>query len=587
MPLSISRCPSGRVLTLGSSPLVLAVLSLASPALAEQVPAAPAVSPVAITPDTLAPRTGDEGFRVEIPETGALQPPAGAETMAVTLGGIAIEGSFPEVAEPVKQATARLEGRRVSLAEIYALASEIEAIHARAGYVLARVSVPPQDLRDGGSLRLVVTDGFIETVDVDALPARIRQPVLARAGALVGRRHLTMNAIETALMRTSDLPGIRLRSTIMRGDEPGGARLVLEGDQALVTGSLGVGNPFDPSLGSWGATLSLAVNSAFGLGEQIYGFASSDKRVDRFFDDHARARVVGGGFMLPFGDGRFSVNPEVTFARTAPGVDADMLYTVGTLRRISLRGNASLVRLRREQAGVTLAFEQIDEANRAPEFATDLSHDRYYAARLAGTWSRLTASGARYGVRVQLSQGLGDLGAISLGEATAAGVPFSRLGAANDFTRIDAALGASFRPSRTTMLAFTLRGQTGLGSPLFRAEQLTLEGADGLSAYVGGQTATDSGFVVREEASAAVPLGAGQGLVPYLSPYVFAAFGLGSIAQPTALEDKHVSAFNLGAGLRSTLAQRVEIGVEYARGLSERAALDRVDRINVTATLRF
>jgi POTRA domain, ShlB-type len=42
--------------------------------------------------------------------------------------------------------------------------------YARAGYVLARVSVPDQKLNDHGVLRIVVVDGFVEKVEVDNAP---------------------------------------------------------------------------------------------------------------------------------------------------------------------------------------------------------------------------------------------------------------------------------------------------------------------------------------------------------------------------------------------------------------------------------
>lgn len=119
-------------------------------------------APITVTPQTLAPAQGDNGFRVDIPETGAFSAPAGAENLTVTLGDVTVEGSFPEVKPDVDAITARLRSRRVTLAEIYEAASAIEQAHARAGYVLARVSVPPQDLSDGNPLRIVVTDGFVE-----------------------------------------------------------------------------------------------------------------------------------------------------------------------------------------------------------------------------------------------------------------------------------------------------------------------------------------------------------------------------------------------------------------------------------------
>jgi len=232
------------------------------------------VSPVTVTPSTLAPAARDNGMRVDIPETGALRAPAGAENLRVTLGDVRLEGGFAEVATQSEAVLQTLRGKQVTLAQIYAAASEIEAIHARAGYVLVRVSVPPQDLANGATLRITITDGFIEGVDVSGLPRRVRGPVRARTTPLIGQRHVTLRQIEQALLIAGDTPGLTLRSTLMRGNQPGGTRIVLEGSQQLLQGSLGADNGLDPSLGGSEVSLQLALNSALGLGEQIYGFVA-------------------------------------------------------------------------------------------------------------------------------------------------------------------------------------------------------------------------------------------------------------------------------------------------------------------------
>lgn len=55
-------------------------------------------APITVTPPTLVPQQRDTGFRIEVPETGALRPPAGAEGLTVTLGSVVVEGAFPQVA---------------------------------------------------------------------------------------------------------------------------------------------------------------------------------------------------------------------------------------------------------------------------------------------------------------------------------------------------------------------------------------------------------------------------------------------------------------------------------------------------------
>lgn len=548
---------------------------------------AQSAAPITVTPPTLAPAQSGRSVQIEIPETGALSPPPGADQLSVVLRDVEVEGSFAEVRRAVEAIVAPLRGRSVSITQIYQAASAIEAAHARAGYVLARVSVPPQQLRDGGVLRIVVTDGFIEKVDVGSLPARVRSPVADRVRALEGRRHLTLGEIEQPLLLAGEVPGLTLRSTLIRGEQAGGARIILEGSQAPVTGSVAIDNGLDPSLGRWGVTAQIALNDLLGAGEQIYGFAAADYDARHWFDDRSRSRVIGTGALVPLGPGRLVINPELTYSRTAPEPGAGAPASIGTLHRYSLRAAYTLSKDRGGAVVLNGSIEQLDEKNRLPLFDVDLSHDRYMAARLGLNLSRQRGAGWSYWVLAQLSQGLGDLGGISSARATASGIGYSRVGANNDFTKLVAQGRASWSVGRSFEATLFAKGQSSFGKPLLRAEQFALEGTDAVSAYVGGATAVDEGVAARAELATPVRLGSGAGGA-VLSPYVFDAVGYGSIARPTALEPRSLQVGAFGAGARLNLPRLGwSLWLEYAHGVADFAPLDKRDRVSVATALRF
>jgi hypothetical protein len=139
----------------------------------------------------------------------------------VAISNVTVEGGFPELEAETEAVTAKLRGRRVTVAEIFAAANAIEQAYAARGYVLVRVAVPPQQLKNGGPLRLVVVDGFVESVDVKGVPERQRALVQARLASLIGKRHVTLAEIERRLILASDIPGLVLSSTIARGTAPG------------------------------------------------------------------------------------------------------------------------------------------------------------------------------------------------------------------------------------------------------------------------------------------------------------------------------------------------------------------------------
>ena len=548
---------------------------------------AQSAAPVTVTPQTLRPEQNDKGFRVEIPESGGLTAPAGAESLSVTLTEVKLEGGFVEVTEQTDAVLEALRGARVSLKQIYAAASEIEAIHARAGYVLARVSVPPQDLRDGGALRIVVTDGFIEEVDVSGLPKRVRSAVAARVMGLKDKHHLKLADIEQSLLVANEVPGLTLKSTLARGSQQGGARIILDGTQHLVSGAIGADNQLDPSLGTYGVNLQLSLNSALGFGEQIYGFVSSGYDVRNLFASDVRERVLGGGFVVPIGDGRLTLNPEATFSRTQPKAAVGAPQTLGDLRRLTLRAGFTLRKTRQEVIALTGAIEQLDERNLVPSFATFISHDRYMTARLGLSYENAGTGRSAYGVSGQLSQGLAGLGSLSAADAIASQVPFSRQGSSTQFTKFAAQGHATLALNDSLSLRILAKGQTSFGAAVFRAEQFALEGPDGASAYIGGITAVDEGAVIRAELGGQHVFGTGkEGVI--VSPYLFGAAGAGRVNQPTAVEANSLQVAAMGLGVRATLPRlQLSLSLEYAHGVSDEPLLDNIDRVNVSTTFRF
>ena len=158
----------------------------------------------------------------------------------------------------------------------------------------------------------VVEGGFAE------LAQRIQRPLHVRSGHLVNLHHIRLATIEQALALAADLPGVTLRSTLARGERPGGTVLEIEGRHVLASGAIGADNAFDPSPQTYGVNAQISLNSAFGRGEQIYGLAVSGYDLSRFFASDARVRVLGGGAIVPFARGRLTVNPEITYAGTAP-----------------------------------------------------------------------------------------------------------------------------------------------------------------------------------------------------------------------------------------------------------------------------
>jgi hemolysin activation/secretion protein len=582
--LDVSDMPTKRKFPGRPIPSFLASALLLAPTLANgQV-----VAPSRVTPSTLAPAAGPSGA-ISITSPAGLAPPANASNLSVAIGNVAVEGGFPELAPETAAITAKIRGRRVSVAEMFAAASAIEQAYAARGYVLVRVAVPPQQLKNGGTLRLVVIDGFVEGVDVKAVPERQRALVQARLASLVGERHVTLSEIERRLLLASDIPGLTLSSTIARGTTPGGTLLVLEAGWSPFVGTLGVDNRLPSSLGNWSLDGALAVNSPLGHGEQLYGVASTGYDLGKVVDATTPMQLLGVGFVLPIGVDGLKINPEYTNSVTRPAPTPWGLADVGYYQRFDLRASYPLILTRAHALTFQATYEWAQEHLTPIGFNVDLYDDQYNVARLQLEDHLRLPYGLLAGTLI-FSQGLGGRGET---QAALSGVPLSQQGAFPTFSKLG--LDATW----TEPLPYDLQGaviaqaQTSFGHPLFIAEQFSLDGVNAASAYPLGTFSVDEGATLRGEIQRPVPVGWTQGRAT-ISPYVFAAAAGGKIDQPTAVEQGWISAESFGIGLRvgadaapAILPLGSTLSVELARGFSNVAGEGEVYRGNFAFAVKF
>lgn len=584
----VRRKPRPRVRAICDA-LVLAILLMAAPTWCRAQNAAPLIAaPSQLTPQSLRPDSTSRDQGVALPGQPALTPPAGSEDLHVLVGDVRVDGAFAELGPLIAAYVREITGSRVSVTQIYALARSIEQAYASAGYSLARVLVPPQNLVDRGTLVIVVVDGFIESVDVAGVPERLRFEVAARLNSLIGRRHLKREVIERALLIAGDIPGLKLRSALTRGASDGGTRLVLEGEHRLVTGSLGTDDRLTQSLGTWQLRGTIAVNSALGLGEQIYASVGSGADLRAAVAGSSPLTVVGGGAVIPVGTEGITLNPEYTRSTTqtpqAPGVPASL----GTFERFAVRMRDPVIWTRSSSLNVNLSIEYITQQVLAPAFGVALNNDRYVVARLGPDYATSLPWGAGLQLAVNLSQGLGGR---TEADAVASGVPLSRLGAGPDFTKITGNVRVSQPLPNDIRFDLMGSGQLSLGKPMLRSEQFLLDGMDAVSGFAAGTLSVDQGATLRGELVR--PFGARfDAVVATVSPYLFGSIGRGREFSVTSVEQSIINAGAIGLGARSSVDAAaglpgLSFGLELARRFSDVPGWRQGWRGNVNAMVTF
>jgi hemolysin activation/secretion protein len=546
-----------------------------------------------VTPPSLRPAT--EIIRtLDLPSRGPAQVPKEISELSVLAGEIDLEGGFPELAEANAKFAGSLSNRPVNVAQIYAAADALEQAYWDAGFILARVTVPPQHLVDRGPVRAIVIDGFIESIDVSALPAHARPLVNGRLESLTNRRHLRVAEIERKLLLAGSTPGLSIHSTLVRGAQSGSTRLVIDGSYARVGGSFSVDNYLSAAMGTWEYMGSLALNDLAGWGEQIYTSVATTAKSPWIPQYGVPLRWAGGGVVLPFLHGALTVNPEYTGSQsrtalpsTLPTVaNVQQAVAVDNFQRLALRTNYTLVWTRLISAGISADFENIREdstAKVAPGFDIPLNEDRYTVMRLNADWQRNFLSGWSIATKGQYSHGLQGR---TPEEVAQTGISLSRMGAATDFDKLQLRLKLTVPLPKKFEIAWSVQGQDALGKPLLRAEQYSLDGVDAISGYPSGTVTVDSGYVTRSELAHAFH-GEIKKIALDIKPYLYGAYGRGWLAAHTDQELAAESVGSFGVGARLEASQWISSQVEIGRRTSDTEQLPHDWRVSASVAAHF
>ncbi|WP_174802872.1 ShlB/FhaC/HecB family hemolysin secretion/activation protein [Martelella limonii] len=527
-----------------------------------------------------------------LPQSTGQEAPEGADQLFVTPSGLDIEGGLPALAGETARIEAEFADKRVSAADLFRAANELELAYIRAGYPLVRVSLPPQTIEDGQKLKLVVSSGYVEGVDTAALPEPVRRRVDAVMAPLIDAENPSEKEIERRLLLAGDTPGYDMTSTLKRGDTPGGTLLELSGRYDPVTGFIGVANDLTEELGDYSISAGVNFDNLLGLGEVGYlqvggwpGFSEGN-----FFSDDPRNRQIVAGFTLPMGTNGVWLNVEGVDSRTRS--DTGLGYDLPDhYQRLSTNIGYDWLRSRAANASTTISFDIVDEEQtfRSPVLTTPFTLDRLRVIRLTQSGDYFFTSGARVAGSATLSLGLDGLGAY---QPTAA-LPMSRDGAEPDFQRLKAE-GSYLQPLGDLFnLSLTAKAQTSFGKPLASSEQMGLGGLNWVSAYMVSEIEADTGAAMRAEfayPNTFRPFESHTGFAISANPYVFAAGGIARLEQPTVLEDEITRAGAFGVGVRFAASEidspyDGSLTLEYAHGASN--ADGDANRFNLSFVTRF
>lgn len=383
-------------------------------------------------------------------------------------------------------------GQAMSLEGLHRLAERFEKWLRGRGLFAARAYVPPQDIKDG-TVEIRVLEGRVEGIDIKRAPeTRLPEDTLRAilAGALPLGAALEQERLERGLLLMNDLPATSARAVLAPGKELGGSRVVVEAAQGPVgSGSVELDNTGNRFTGAWRLGAALAVNDAYGLGDQ-WSLRVAASRGSTF---------LRAGYTLPLGSDGWKAGVSLIESRYSLCCDSAVTPLGSGGEASALAGFVSypLIRTRLTNLAASLSVASREFVNRSLGATTSDKQSTTSTLGLNGDWSDmagLTGHGAYSTYGVQWVSGRLNLDAWAADKTADAATAQSHGG----FDKWTAQASHLLRLSTSSALYAGVSAQWA-GKNLDSSEKFVLGGAQGVRAYASGEASGDAGWLVNLE----------------------------------------------------------------------------------------
>jgi hemolysin activation/secretion protein len=417
--------------------------------------------------------------RLRLPKPAQAAPPAETRPLFV-LRHIAIIGATAIPPDRLASAYQPYIGKKVSQADLAAIAAGIGDIYRTAGFHLSRAIVPPQDINNG-SIRVQVIEGRITALDLrgeDVEEFGVRQilaPVLAEQPSRLA-------TLERTLLLANNRAGVRIADSALEeiGTASGHFRLTVFVKTWHVFASLGVDNLGAAAVGPWESYATAAYNSLLSPGDTLAVNLSTTPN---------DPRELGFGrlsYDTPIGDDGVRVGVSGMYSDVWPGDYRHALGDNTTMEGFELRASVVPIQSQRSTLTVTSAFD-LSNVSESDLFGK-IYDDRIRTFGLTGDYRLQDNFGGSNFLTLTWRQGLNILGA-----SQADNDVVSHIGASPSFSALD----LWFTRYQTLADAWSLKiaaaGQAASG-PLYLSQQFYLGGAAFGRGYAAAETSGDNGM---------------------------------------------------------------------------------------------
>jgi hemolysin activation/secretion protein len=321
--------------------LPLAMLALSPQLFAQPLPSAG--SQLQQLPSVPAPQPAAPGISVEKSKPAPIRV---SEETKILINSLRITGARVYSEAELMAVTGFVPGSELTLAELRGMAARITAHYAKNGYFVAQAYLPAQEITDK-AITIAVREGEYGQIIVrnqTNLSGGIADNLLS---GLNSGDAITAAPLENRLLLLSDVPGVKVHSTLVPGATAGTSDLLVDVTPGpRVSGSIDADNAGNRYTGEYrlGATVNL--NNPLGLGDVA----------------SLRAVTSGSGlnyaiasYQLQVGKGRAGV--AYSKLHYALGQEFASLQANGTAEVASIFGSYPLIRSRDSNLYIRLGYD--------------------------------------------------------------------------------------------------------------------------------------------------------------------------------------------------------------------------------------
>ncbi|MBR0964800.1 ShlB/FhaC/HecB family hemolysin secretion/activation protein [Bradyrhizobium diazoefficiens] len=489
---------------------------------------------------------------VKLPAVG--QPSTVGDTKPqFVLRGVNISGAHAIAKDRIAAVYQSYVGKKVSQADLAAIAGSISDLYRADGFHLSRAIVPPQDIADG-RVRIQVIEGAIVQAELKGDGAE-QFGVRSMLGPVLAEQPSRLATLERQLFLVNGRPGVRITDTAL--EEIGGAtgrfRLVVYLKTWHVFSSFGLDNLGSSSVGPWQTYATGAFNSYLTPGDTLAVNLST------IGNDPRELGFARLSYDAPVGVDGVRLGASVLYSAVRPGDARRLDSDITTTEAFEVR--ASTVPFMSQSSGLTLTV--------AGTFSNVSEHDIYGAwyndhirtASLTADYRLQDRFGGTNFATLTYRQGLDIFGASQFGDDL-----LSRAGASSNVSILNVWFTRYQALNDTWSVKLSAASQTA-SRPLFTSQQFYLGGAAFGRGYGAAEISGDNGL------AGSIELRFDQKLnFRYWTGYQFYAFGdAGAVWNDGYRLRDGLSLTSAGAGVRFFLPDDLQLDLGVAVPLSYRA----------------